>query len=230
MGCTSSTPVDDDPLARRAIAPAGAFDFSTPDGKQRVEQWHRAMAPELPPLLDEPVRWAAALPSCLLVMLYLVDLGKGYPDVAIAFGDTKGNITLSFEAAQALGRSDEEHAELQKSVARPWMRLCYGAGELGLDRPARMVVYYLPKQAEGNNLDIDFAWTLDKLGPRKYRDDNDNALKGIHDWYDALKAGGVPAAQAYLDKYKNPNVAEPSAGARIDLSPPAQAEEANVRV
>lgn len=109
-------------------------------------------------------------------------------------------------------------------------------GELGLDRPARMVMYYLLDRAQGNNFDIDFSWTLDTLGPLTRSKWVDDAGRGISEWIDALHAGGIDAGQTYLDKYKNPDVAEPSVRARLELGPglaeavASAAQEGNVRV
>ncbi|KAL1410685.1 hypothetical protein Q8F55_004704 [Vanrija albida] len=85
-----------------------------------------------------------------------------------------------------------------------WDKLCVSNGELGVDRPVRVVLSYTPDKedqpTEDKNLVGNFSWTLVQAGFPTW-----TAAAGSAEWLRLLQTQGVAAADRFIDQFKNGN-------------------------
>lgn len=153
-----------------------------------------------------PAQWCIG-GDLQMVLVYLVDDGTG-PRAAFAFHQADGTFGAPSEVAKSSHRlGGPWEALLISHVEGTWARLCTAYGVVGIDRPARVVVIYMPtmqpKDANDKNMSITMNLTPARIGMPAV-----SGVAGMAEWLGLLQTSetsrkGFLAAEDYLTKFSD---------------------------
>ncbi|WOO85310.1 uncharacterized protein LOC62_06G008811 [Vanrija pseudolonga] len=198
MGCTSSTPLNDEPPPGHFVLPANAVIEVL---KVTQEEFFLSFMGALVEMLYEPTLWSFyfGIPA---IQIYFVDDGSS-PQVLIVFGREDGLWLPSADLVNSVPKlpSAISNTEMVAHITELWADLCASGGVLNVDRPARVVVTFTPHTELPTNVFARFTSTTGRAGMPAV-----TAAAGMSEWLRLLQTPGegpMTAADEYLGSFKD---------------------------